>query len=320
MATTSLHSGYLPVATASLCPATVLDCDLYFQRPGRSQAELYRASSYPLEAADLDKLRAEGVDHLYIRTEAAEAYRAYLCNHVLQDKKVPLAARVQALREVTRVAFHGALAANDFQQMVSVAAPFGGSLAAMLAERQMPFRELLATLEHDYGTFTHVCNVSVYCTTLAIQLGVCPDAVNLGELATGALLHDVGKRHISPLVLNKVGQLTDAECELIREHPTSGFRDLSTQANLTWGQLMMIYQHHERCDGSGYPAGILGDSIHPWAKICAVADVFDAMTCERPYRSSRPIAEVCTYLKKYAGVWFDADIVACWINCVRSVA
>ena len=217
MGTASLHrGGYVPVSTASLCPAAVLDCDLYLQRPGAPCAELYRASSYPLEATDLDRLRAEGVDQLYIRPEASEAYRHYLCNHVLQDKKVPLAARVQALREVTRVAFDGALAANDFQQMISVAAPFGGNLAAMLAERQMPYRELLATLEHDYGTFTHVCNVSVYCTTLAIQLGVCPDAVTLGELATGALLHDVGKRHISTLVIKKVGQLTDYVCVLIR--------------------------------------------------------------------------------------------------------
>jgi HD-GYP domain-containing protein (c-di-GMP phosphodiesterase class II) len=83
---------------------------------------------------------------------------------------------------------------------------------------------------------------------------------------------------------------------------------------------MMIYQHHERCDGSGYPAGILAEAIHPWAKICAVADVFDAMTCQRPYRSSRPISEVCIYLKKYAGVWFDAEAVACWVDYVRSIS
>jgi HD-GYP domain-containing protein (c-di-GMP phosphodiesterase class II) len=203
--------------------------------------------------------------------------------------------------------------------MVNVASPFGGNLATMLAERSMPFRELLATLEHDYSTFTHVCNVSVYCTTLAIQLGACADAVTLGELATGGLLHDIGKRHISPLVLNKVGKLTDEEWEVIRQHPTSGFRELSTHANLTWGQLMMIYQHHERNDGSGYPAGICAEAIHPWAQICAVADVFDAMTCQRAYRRPMPTAEACDFLNKHAGVWFDTEVVACWIDHVCSV-
>jgi HD-GYP domain-containing protein (c-di-GMP phosphodiesterase class II) len=319
MAMASLQSrGYLPVATATLCSAAVLDCDLYFQRPGRAYAELYRASSFPLEATDLERLRTDGVDRLYIRTDQAEAYRDYLCKRVLHDKNVPLAARVQALREVTRVVFQDALTAKDSDQMVNVARPFGRNLATMVAEQSMPFRELCATLEHDYSTFTHVCNVSIYCTTLAVKLGACTDAVTLGELATGALLHDIGKRHIPLHVLNKPGKLTDEELELICEHPTTGYRELSTHADLTRGQLMMVYQHHERLDGSGYPAGILADEIHPWARICCVADVFDAMTCHRPYRRPIPTAQVCDYLNKYAGVWFDAKVVACWIDHVRS--
>jgi HD-GYP domain-containing protein (c-di-GMP phosphodiesterase class II) len=295
-----------------------MDCDLYFQRPGCTYAELYRASSYPLETKDLERLRTDGIDCLYIRAEDAEAYRAYLCNHVLHDKSVPLAARVQALREVTRVAFQDALAKNNFAQVANVASPFGRNLATILAERPIPFNELSATLKHDYCTFTHLCNVSIYCTKLAIRLNACDDVVALGELATGGLLHDIGKQHIPPLVLNKPGQLTDEEWVLIRKHPTTAFHELSDQANLTWGQLMMIYQHHERNDGSGYPTGIPAEQIHPWAKICAVADVFDAMTCHRPYRRPMPTADVCAFLKKHAGVWFDADVVTCWIDHVQS--
>jgi HD-GYP domain-containing protein (c-di-GMP phosphodiesterase class II) len=319
MATTSLQSlGYLPVATASLRPESVLECDLYIQRPGRPYAELYRGSTYPLEVADVERLAADGVDHLYIRLEEVEAYRDYLCKHLLHDKTVPLAARVQALREVTRVAFQDALTANDTDQIVNVASPFGGSLATMVAEQSLPFRELFATLEHDYNTFTHVCNVSVYGTMLAIQLGTCTDAVTLGELATGGLLHDIGKRHIPLHVLNKPGKLNDEEWELIRQHPTSGYRELATRADLTWGQLMMVYQHHERLDGSGYPSGISAAEIHPWARICCVVDVFDAMTSHRPYRRPMPTAQACDFLNKYAGVWFDAEAVACWTSHVRS--
>jgi HD-GYP domain-containing protein (c-di-GMP phosphodiesterase class II) len=81
---------------------------------------------------------------------------------------------------------------------------------------------------------------------------------------------------------------------------------------------MMVYQHHERLDGSGYPAGITTDDIHPWAKICAVADVFDALTCQRPYRRPMPVKDVCLYLTKHAGTWFDRDIVTCWIDHVRA--
>jgi HD-GYP domain-containing protein (c-di-GMP phosphodiesterase class II) len=318
MATASLQSrGYLPVATASLCPASVLDCDLFIQRSGCPYAELYRGSTYPLEAADIEQLRQDGVDHLYIRSDDADAYRDYLCEHVLHDKSIPPAARMQALREVTRVAFQDALAASDCDRMVSVASEFGGDLASVVAERSIAFHELFTTLEHDYYTFTHVCNVSVYCTVLAHLLGTI-DATALGEFAAAALLHDIGKRHIPAHILNKPGKLTDDEWDLIREHPTTGFREVATREDLTWAQLMVIYQHHERLDGSGYPCGIPAEEIHPWAKICAVVDVFDALTCHRPYRGPMPRKEVCDYLDKYAGVWFDASVVACWTGHVRS--
>lgn len=308
--------GYLPIATASLCPASVLDCDLFTQRAGRSYVELYRGATYPLEPDDIEQLRADGVDHLYIRAEDAQAYRDYLCQHVLHDQSVPKTARVQALREVTRVAFQDALAGSDCDRMVAVAGQFGGDLASVVAEQPVLFNELYSTLEHDYYTFTHVCNVSVYCTMLASQLGTF-DAASLSEVAAGALLHDIGKRQIPQHVLNKPGKLTELEWELIREHPATGFRDLATRADVSWGQLMMVYQHHERLDGSGYPTGIAADEIHPWAKICAVADVFDALTCQRPYRRPMPMTEVCDYLSKYAGVWFDADLVNCWVNHIR---
>jgi HD-GYP domain-containing protein (c-di-GMP phosphodiesterase class II) len=315
----SLQSrGYLPVATASLVPAAVLDCELYIQRPGRPYAELYRGASYPFELDDLNRLRADGVDHLYVRTEDADAYRDYLCQHVLHDQRIPQPARMRALREVTRVAFQDALDSNDCGQMVGVATAFGDDLAAMVSEQSLAFRELFTTLEHDYYTFTHVCNVSMYCVVLAHRLGICDDD-GLREIAAGALLHDVGKRHIPPSVLNKPGKLTDDEWVLVREHPGSGFRELSGRDDLTWPQLMMVYQHHERLDGSGYPAGILGDEMHPWARLCAVVDVFDALTCHRPYRRSVPVPEVCDYLSKYAGHWFDAEAVSCWTSLVGKV-
>jgi len=319
MAVTSLESrGYLPVATAALCPASVLDCDLYLQRPGSPHAELYRGSSYPLEATDLDRLRADGVEHLYIRAEDAEAFRHYLCHNVLHDRSVPTTTRIKALREVTRVSFQDALTGNDCNKLVDVATEFGRDLACVVIERHIVFRELFTTLEHDFYTFTHVCNVAMYCSALASRLWM-SSAEELAELAAGALLHDIGKRHISPKILNKAGKLTEEEWVQVREHPVSGFRELMGRGDLSWPQLMMVYQHHERLDGSGYPSGITGDEMQPWARICAVADVFDALTCQRPYRQAQPLADVCDYLQKHAGKWFDAEAVECWVSHVRSV-
>jgi HD-GYP domain-containing protein (c-di-GMP phosphodiesterase class II) len=320
MAVGGLQSlGYLPVATIGLSPASVLACDLFIQRPGCSFAELYRGRDYPLVQQDLDRLRHDGVDCLYIRVKDAEAYRAYLCEHVLHQPKIPVAVRMKALREVTRVAFQDAMAGSDCGKLINVAASFGHEMATMVAERSPAFSELFKTLEHDYYTFTHVCNVSLYCAVIARTLGT-QDVVELSDLAAAALLHDIGKRHIPPHILNKMEKLTTEEWDLIREHPVSGFRELSNRGDLSWPQLMVVYQHHERMDGTGYPAGVKADEIHPWARICAVADVFDALTCHRPYRKALPVSEACDHLKKHTGRWFDAEAVECWTGHVRGKA
>lgn len=97
----------------------------------------------------------------------------------------------------------------------------------------------------------------------------------------------------------------------MRQHPVTGYKELASRGDLSKGQLMMCYQHHERLDGSGYPDGITGDKMHPWGKICAVADVFDALSSRRPYRGAVPLATVISYLRRFAKVQFDAEAVHC---------
>lgn len=319
MVTASLQSqGYLPVATATLFPATEISCDLFVHRPGH-EVELYRNHSVPLETDDLARLAKSGIDHLYIRTADAELYRTYLCQQVLHQPKVPKETRVSALREVTRVAFQDALEANDPGHAVQMATDLGRELAHLIADQAIALDEVFTILEHDYYTFTHVCNVSTYCVMLARDLGY-RETSQLAQVATGALLHDIGKRHVPFAVLNKPAKPTEEEWVVIRKHPTDGYHELCNRPDLIWGQLMMVYQHHERLDGSGYPAGATAEEIHPWAKVCAVVDVFDALTCSRPYRKAVPVTEVCAYLEQHAGTWFDREAVACWSQQVRSLA
>jgi HD-GYP domain-containing protein (c-di-GMP phosphodiesterase class II) len=291
--------------------STALDCDLYVQHAGREFAELYKERNYPLAQTDLDRLIESGIDHLYIRWEDKESYRDYLHEHFLSDKCVPQPARLRALREVTRVAFEDALRHSRCDRMVAVAGGFGHDLAAMLADQTPVFQELFKTLDHDYYTFTHACNVSTYCAVIAVRMGIC-DSVELAQLAAGGILHDIGKRHIPVHILNKCERLTEQEWELVRRHPVTGYQDLADRGDLTEGQLMMVYQHHERLDGSGYPDKARDADIHPWAKICAVADVFDAMTCKRPYRDAVPLKNVAAYFRRFSGVQFAAEVVNCW--------
>ena len=121
----------------------------------------------------------------------------------------------------------------------------------------------------------------------------------------------------SPRLLNKTTRLTRAEQEVVRRHPVRGFEDLCLRPDLNWGQLMMVYQHHERCDGRGYPQGLVGNEIHQWARLCAVADVYDALTRDRSYRKGADTQDVLEYMDRESGRVFDDDICQCWIAAMK---
>lgn len=131
-------------------------------------------------------------------------------------------------------------------------------------------------------------------------------------VAIGAMLHDLGKSEIPDVILNKPGKLTDHEFRIVTTHPTIGFLKLGKRADITFAQLMMVYQHHEHLDGTGYPVRVSGDEIHPWARICAVADVFEALTSNRPYRAGMSMEVAFRIMDRQVGSFFDAEVYERW--------
>jgi len=125
--------------------------------------------------------------------------------------------------------------------------------------------------------------VASYISVLAKALGFSGD--ELQQIVVGALLHDMGKLEIPDSILAKPGRLDEFEFRQVQLHPGLGFRRLvKEQRRLTYDQLMIVYQHHEKLNGKGYPVGLPADEIHYWAKMCSVVDIFEALTSQRPYR------------------------------------
>lgn len=143
---------------------------------------------------------------------------------------------------------------------------------------------LLKITSHDFYTYTHSVNVGVLSVLLCKSLFGRSDAHDLHELGAGFFLHDIGKVRIDPAIINKRGKLTDAEMAVMRTHPDQGYTILSETNQLTEECKIIVVQHHERQDGSGYPQRLKGDGIHAYGRICSIADVFDALTSERSYQ------------------------------------
>ena len=145
------------------------------------------------------------------------------------------------------------------------------------------------------------------------KLGMGPH--ELAVLHEAALLHDVGKIGVPDHVLLKPGPLTDDERRVMQQHAEMGYRILSAARHLR-GVADLVHAHHERFDGTGYPRGLAGETIPLGARIFAVADVFDAVTSDRPYRSAMHWHDARKLVVEGSGSHFDPTVVAAFLAVV----
>ena len=169
----------------------------------------------------------------------------------------------------------------------------------------------------DAYTKGHSERVGAWSRGVATALGLPPADVDL--IGQAGLLHDIGKIGIPEAVLRKPGALEAEEWVVMRNHPLIGAQIVAPFDFFATGALM-IRHHHERCDGSGYPDGLTGDEIPVGARVIAVADVYDALTSNRPYRAALPHATVIAHLGEAAGRTLDEDAVAAFIDLMQMLS
>jgi response regulator RpfG family c-di-GMP phosphodiesterase len=188
-------------------------------------------------------------------------------------------------------------------------------LAAALRELRQTYQATLEALgsalaTREVGTELHSRRVHAYSIVLARAHGL-PEA-ELDALGRGVLLHDIGKIGISDAILLKPGPLSPEEWTTMRSHPEIG-RQLLERVPFLRDAIPVVYHHHERWDGTGYPLGLVGSAIPLGARIFAVADAFDAMTFDRPYSKAIPMDVARERIRESAATHFDPDIVATFL-------
>jgi len=195
------------------------------------------------------------------------------------------------------------------------APPAGG--AAEICPRTLGLLELLAeTIEtKDPYMRGHGRRVAFYCGIVAERMDL--DDRERERVRIAAFLHDLGKVGVPTDLLLRPGALEPHERRILEEHPAIGAR-LIARLELPTEIGLALRHHHEWWDGGGYPDGISGDAIPLAARIIAVADAFDAMSCDRPYRRALPRAVAAGELQRYAGTQFDAWVARTFLACLDS--
>lgn len=168
--------------------------------------------------------------------------------------------------------------------------------------------------KRDPYTAGHQQRVAALAVAIGRALGL--DDSRVQGIRFGGIIHDIGKIYVPAEILNRPGRLTPAEFELIKSHPLVGY-DIIKGVELPWPVAEMVLQHHERLDGSGYPAGLQGEAIALEARILAVADVIEAMVSHRPYRPGRSMEEALAEISRGRGVLYDAQAVDACVRLIR---
>jgi HD-GYP domain-containing protein (c-di-GMP phosphodiesterase class II) len=308
------------VALSSLAPGQKLGQDVYV--PGANGPPLLRAG-VDLDDRYIRALQGKGIMSVFVEDALSEG--------VIPARVLTPETQQQAIRAVGTALSEATEALSAGRGLSSKAVDELQVVANLIAQEVHDAPDVALHLADMMGAdkylLQHVVDVTALGTVLAgriFRLNGWVDHTGkrrrdkidprLAKIALGLLLHDIGKLGIPAEILDKPGPLDESEWAVVRKHPQMGADMLGE--NISFLIRAVVKQHHERWDGSGYPDRMAGEDIHQFARIAAVADVYDAVTSERVYRSQMPPHEGVALIERGEGTDFDPEVVAVFSKVV----
>lgn len=274
-----------------------IDFNIYTKPPNSNTPLLLIAANTKL--ADIkESLARKSHGPLFIAAESSRKFEHFMedsLGSVIRNAAIPLEQKSSLVhtcaKNIIRDMFDDPRSGRNISRVKNVT---GNIIDLTLADTQS-IRNLLRLGSHDYYTFSHCVNVAVFGIGLWLMLRK-GDETELHDFALGCILHDVGKTQIVDAILNKPGKLDAEEFEIIRKHPGQGHWLMAKHTSAI--TLDVIIHHHEKINGQGYPHGLKRDQISDNAKIATIADVYDALTTNRPYGGARRPLSALTLMKE----------------------
>ena len=250
-------------------------------------------ANHQLTTSDLDKLRAAGVAGCYIKSGDTSSEVVCDCNSL---------------------ALHSASLDGVYDALHSASKETIANVVNCALDNTDALGNIQDIRSYDTCTYEHSLRVMLMSVLIGRELKLSEEDLN--KLATSAVLHDIGKLDIPQEILNKDARLNPYEREVIEQHTVLGYKHATDMYDFDRYVTDGILYHHERANGSGYPAGLKADEIPLCAKIIAVADVFDALTSKRPYRDPWFPNEAIIYMSKEYCDHFDKNVFNAFLKVV----
>ncbi len=288
---------YFKVRINTLIPDKATTFDLYLKVAG--QNILYLRAGDMLERNKIENLnQKDSGSHFMVRESDRKAYKSYV-HEQMTSSLIDVKQKALVLRESSMTLMEELFEQPDVSQALENSRPLVKDFVQFMQAEPEAMAHLISLSGHDFYTYNHSLDVAVYSLGLAEAVGF--QKLELEEMGLGALFHDIGKRQVSLDILTKKGPLDDAEWAQMQKHPQYGLVILNEQ-KVTEAVKAACFEHHESWVGNGYPQQISGDEIHPFARIVAITDTYDAMTTQRSYNVPlKPIDAVTMMKEKLAG-------------------
>lgn len=276
---------FVPVPLCALIEESSPDFSIYLKQGERANHfVLYREAGGYISRDHLASLRTNGVRTVFALTQDREKQLRYFTpklEYLVKNRDISEEIKADLIYGLGRITVRDVLE-NPVKSNVENCRTLAVELVRFIIREKNAFRVLFKLMSYDYQIQTHSVNVSIFLTALANNMKLCDREV-LSYICAGALLHDVGKVRIAKEILDKKGPLTAEEFELVKKHPQFGLDIVQEVTDLPDVSLNIVHNHHEKCDGSGYPKGISVRDIDIYARIACIVDVFDALTTKRCY-------------------------------------
>lgn len=263
-----------------------------------AQGSILLSENFRLTNVYLDKLKELGFLGLYIEDEIS---KDIIIEEAVSDKL-----RIDTLTRLKRIVED----TGNFEELTPC---ISGIVDSVIENKDILLHINKLNSYHNY-TYIHCVNVGILSVCIGVKLDY--DKEKLIKLGMSGILHDIGKNNVPLEILDKPGKLTNEEFDIIKMHPIYGYTMIKGVIDLSSITKMGILQHHERCDGSGYPSGLIGDDISDFGKIIAIADTYDALTSDRSYRPAYTSCDAYEYLIGDGGTQYDSDMLKVFSKCV----
>ncbi|MCB9255176.1 MAG: HD-GYP domain-containing protein [Bdellovibrionaceae bacterium] len=254
-----------------------------------SHAILFRKRNEVIDHDRMERLKQSGVKDALIPDEQRQLY-IYSLLDMVRHPDLQMDIKARFIKETAFVHVHDLFTQQNIATVLSDSKILIEEVVKFIAEDMEAATSLMRLSNHDYYTYNHSVNVAVYSIALAKKI-IGDDKLVLVAAGFGGLLHDIGKRKVDLNILNKEGPLEKDEWRVMKKHPDYGLEFLRSYVHVPQDARDIVGQHHENFDGTGYPGGLKEEEISKLARICAIADVFDALTTTRSYREAMPPTE-----------------------------